>query len=105
MTRPESDPVSRPEGRSRDRTAAEAHLDARGLLCPVPILLAAREIAKLPAGGRLVVEGDDPGILEDLPAWCAQTGHCLVTLGEQDGLIRGVVEKADRPPPEGSHGA
>ena len=37
---------------------AAARLDARGLLCPLPILLAAREIAKLPARGRLVVEGE-----------------------------------------------
>jgi tRNA 2-thiouridine synthesizing protein A len=73
---------------------AAARLDARGLLCPLPILLAAREIAKLPAGGRLVVEGDDLGILEDLPAWCAETGHRLVAIGAEGGLVRGVVEKA-----------
>jgi tRNA 2-thiouridine synthesizing protein A len=93
MTRP---PVPTAEA----QPAAEAHLDARGLLCPVPVLLAAREIAKLPAGGRLVVEGDDPGILEDLPAWCAETGHRLVTIGAQGGLVRGVVEKAGE---EGRH--
>jgi len=74
--------------------AADARLDARGLLCPLPILLAAREIAKLPAGRRLVVEGDDLGILEDLPAWCAETGHRLVSIGAEGGLVRGVVEKA-----------
>lgn len=76
---------------------ADAHLDARGLLCPLPVLLAAREIAKLPPGGHLLVEGDDPGILEDLPAWCAETGHRLVALGQEGGLIRGIVEKTGRP--------
>lgn len=69
-------------------------VDARGLLCPLPILRAAREIAKLPAGGRLTVEGDDLGILEDLPAWCEETGHRLLTIGAEGGLVRGVVEKA-----------
>lgn len=97
--------MSRDASQPRDRSAGEARLDARGLLCPLPILLAAREIAKLPAGGRLIVEGDDPGILEDLPAWCAQTGHHLVTLGEEGGLVRGVVEKSAQRAPEGSTGA
>ncbi len=89
MSRPPS-----PIPDARRAPAAEARLDARGLLCPLPILLAAREIAKLPAGGRLVVEGDDLGILEDLPAWCAETGHRLVAIGAEGGLVRGVVEKA-----------
>jgi tRNA 2-thiouridine synthesizing protein A len=88
-----------------DRSAAEerstaAKLDARGLLCPLPVLLTAREIAKLPPGARLLVEGDDRGILEDLPAWCAASGHRLVEIGEVDAkpgsraLIRAVVERA-----------
>jgi tRNA 2-thiouridine synthesizing protein A len=93
--------MTRPPGPTAEaQPAAEAHVDARGLLCPLPVLLAAREIAKLPAGGRLVVEGDDPGILEDLPAWCAETGHRLVTIATAGGLVRGVVEKAGE---EGRH--
>lgn len=81
--------------------APAAKLDARGLLCPLPVLLTAREIAKLPPGARLLVEGDDRGILEDLPAWCAASGHRLVEIGEVAGagarpLIRVVVEKAIR---------
>lgn len=80
--------------------APAAKLDARGLLCPLPVLLAAREIAKLPPGARLLVEGDDRGILEDLPAWCAASGHRLVEIGEvaakpgARALIRAVVERA-----------
>lgn len=87
---------------------ASAKLDTRSLLCPLPVLLTAREIAGLPPGARLVVEGDDRGILEDLPAWCAATGHRLVEIGEVAAepaksskgadssrvLIRAVVEKA-----------
>ena len=94
--------MNRPPSRSSATEAqpatdvVAARVDARGLLCPLPILLAAREIAKLPPGGRLVVEGDDLGILEDLPAWCAETGHRVVALGEEGGLVRGVVEKAGR---------
>jgi len=93
MSRPPSPPPEAPPASAAD-APSEVHLDARGLLCPLPVLLAAREIAKLPAGGRLVVEGDDLGILEDLPSWCAETGHRLVSIGAEGGLVRGVVEKA-----------
>jgi tRNA 2-thiouridine synthesizing protein A len=69
-------------------------LDVRGKLCPLPVLLAERRLATLPAGARLAVTGDDPGMLEDFPAWCAGTGHRLVDLARGEaGVIRCVIEK------------
>ncbi|HYU31055.1 MAG TPA: sulfurtransferase TusA family protein [Thermoanaerobaculia bacterium] len=68
-------------------------LDVLGLFCPVPILLAAREMQKLRPGDLLEVVGDDPGIREDMPAWCERAGHRLVELVEEGGRIRSVVEK------------
>lgn len=68
-------------------------LDTTGTFCPVPILLTAREMAGLRPGEHLEVLGDDPAIREDLPAWCAQTGHRLVEMEEEGGLIRCRVEK------------
>lgn len=59
------------------------------------MLLTARRLDRLPAGARLTVVGDDPGILEDLPAWCADTGNRLVEIGrDSEGTVRAVVEKA-----------
>lgn len=93
--------------RHDDTRPASATLDTRGLLCPLPVLLSVREIAKLPPGGRLIVEGDDPGMLEDLPAWCELNGHRLVEIGYvedgedgedggagEDGEDGGVAEEA-----------
>lgn len=68
-------------------------LDVLGLFCPVPILLAAREMQKLRPGDLLEVVGDDPGIREDMPAWCERAGHRLLELVEEGGRIRSVVEK------------
>ncbi|HEX6899911.1 MAG TPA: sulfurtransferase TusA family protein [Thermoanaerobaculia bacterium] len=74
-------------------------LDLTGLLCPLPILLAAREMRKLNPGDLLEVLGDDPGIREDMPAWCERAGHRLVEMVEEEGgLIRSLVEKGDRSP-------
>lgn len=50
----------------------------------------------LPAGTRLEVVGDDPGIVEDMPVWCEETGNRLVGLEREGELIRCLVEKAGR---------
>ena len=69
------------------------HVDATGTLCPVPILLAARAIADIEVGEQLEIVGNDLGILEDMPAWCEETGHRLLSMEESDGQIRCLVEK------------
>ncbi|MEE2778771.1 MAG: sulfurtransferase TusA family protein [Acidobacteriota bacterium] len=71
------------------------HLDTRGLFCPVPILMTARAMRSMQSGERLEVVGDDPGIAEDMPAWCRETGHRLVHLEHQGDIVTSLVEKAD----------
>jgi tRNA 2-thiouridine synthesizing protein A len=74
--------------------AAVPHrLDVTGTFCPLPILLAAREMLRLAAGDRLEIVGDDPAILEDMPVWCERAGHRLVAMAERGGKIVSVVEK------------
>ena len=68
-------------------------LDVTGTFCPLPILLAAREMLRLTAGDRLEVIGDDPGILEDMPVWCQRAGHRLLDISEQQGKIVSLIEK------------
>lgn len=76
-------------------TARAPHrLDVTGLLCPLPILMAAREMRKLQPGDLLEVWGDDPGIREDMPVWCERAGHRLLEMvEEEEGWIRSLVEK------------
>ncbi|HEY9422707.1 MAG TPA: sulfurtransferase TusA family protein [Thermoanaerobaculia bacterium] len=73
-------------------------IDLTGLLCPLPILLAAREMRKLREGDLLEILGDDPGIREDMPVWCERAGHRLLEMVEEGGQIRSLVEKGGRPP-------
>jgi TusA-related sulfurtransferase len=70
-------------------------IDVTGTLCPLPILLAAREMRKLQPGDLLEVVGDDPGIREDMPVWCERAGHRLLQMEEVDGQIRSLVEKGE----------
>jgi tRNA 2-thiouridine synthesizing protein A len=53
-------------------------LDARGLLCPLPVLKARKRLLAMAAGAELVVLADDPMALVDLPLFCREAGHVLV---------------------------
>ena len=71
-------------------------IDCRGLYCPVPILRTAEAIRDMAEGEVLELLGDDPGIREDLPAWCRGTGHELLELTTRETLISGSVRKRSR---------
>lgn len=71
-------------------------LNALGVLCPLPILFAVRDIAGLERGQVLEIVGDDPGLLEDVPAWCERSGHHLLEMEEEEGVIVCYVEKGGR---------
>ena len=52
-------------------------LDARGSLCPQPIIDIAR-LARAVDGGTMVrLLADDPAADADVPAWCRMRGHTL----------------------------
>ncbi|WP_298137484.1 sulfurtransferase TusA family protein [Acidiferrobacter sp.] len=67
-----------------------ADLDARHLLCPLPVIRVSAAVEKLAAGDLLTVRCTDPGALHDIPAWCRLEGHEVVaaeTLASQDIVI------------------
>ncbi|MEM7220335.1 MAG: sulfurtransferase TusA family protein [Pseudomonadota bacterium] len=57
-------------------------LDARGLLCPLPVIRTQDRVADLAPGTELVVLASDPGALHDIPAWCRVHGHELLAMSE-----------------------
>ena len=70
-----------------------AVLDTFGLLCPMPIIKTAAKIRELNRGEVLKVLSDDPGIKEDMPAWCITSGNELVLLEELDDEFHAYVRK------------
>jgi tRNA 2-thiouridine synthesizing protein A len=50
-------------------------VDARGLLCPLPLAMAKRRMLELDPGTTLVVLATDPEAPIDLSAWAAAEGH------------------------------
>ena len=60
-------------------TAASPTLvEARGVLCPVPIIRLARVAQALPPGSIVELLSDDPAAAHDVPAWCRLRGHTLL---------------------------
>jgi tRNA 2-thiouridine synthesizing protein A len=58
-------------------------LDARGLLCPMPVVKAAKEIRGLEPGQVLKILATDRGSIADFPAWAEDTGNELLEWHEE----------------------
>ena len=50
-------------------------LDARRLLCPLPVIRVQDKVKLLSVGDRLQVVATDPGVMQDIPTWCRINGH------------------------------
>lgn len=70
-------------------------LDARGLLCPMPVVKAGKEIRGMKPGEILKILATDRGAIADFPAWAADTGHELIEWHEEGGALVFYVRKQD----------
>ncbi|MCR9157714.1 MAG: sulfurtransferase TusA family protein [Rhodobacteraceae bacterium] len=70
------------------------HLDATGLLCPLPVLKARKRLMGLSSGNELHVLTDDPAAIVDMPHFCNEAGHELVSSDEQGAAMLWVIRKA-----------
>jgi tRNA 2-thiouridine synthesizing protein A len=57
---------------------SEHTLDTRRLLCPMPVIKTQDCISDLEIGDTLIVTATDPGVLNDIPAWCRIHGHRVI---------------------------
>ena len=62
--------------RERD---AEEEMDLSGLLCPLPVLKARKRLESMPPGGILKVIASDPMSAVDMPHFCNEQGHALLS--------------------------
>lgn len=60
--------------------------DARGLLCPLPVIKLAARVGAVPPGTTVLLLADDPGALEDVRLWCRGHGQELVGV-EREGQV------------------
>ena len=69
-------------------------LDARGLLCPLPVLKTRKRLSALNTGDRIAVTTDDPAAVVDMPHYCQESGHKLVESRAEGPAMHWVIEKA-----------
>ena len=58
------------------------HLDCRRLLCPMPVIRVQDRIAALKPGDELEAICTDPGVMQDIPAWCRINDHQVLEMRE-----------------------
>ena len=59
-------------------------MDVRGLLCPLPVIRTQDKVKGLAAGTVVEIVATDPGVMQDVPAWCRVHGHELLSMTEND---------------------
>ncbi|HUJ56472.1 MAG TPA: sulfurtransferase TusA family protein [Gaiellaceae bacterium] len=72
---------------SQTQIETAAELDARGLLCPMPVVKTAKAMKELAPGEVLKLIATDRGSIADIPAWASTTGNELLEHYEEDGAF------------------
>ena len=72
---------------------ADAELDCKGLLCPLPAYKTRQALARLQPGQVLRVECTDPGSLADIPALARHSRWNLLSVAERDGVQVFVIQR------------
>lgn len=65
-----------------------AHIDAQGLLCPLPVLRLRKVLEGLPPGAVVELVATDGASWIDVPHFCAQAGHHLLSAADEGRLKR-----------------
>ena len=71
---------------------AEIVVDAKNLLCPMPVIRLQKAIADAKHSDVIKTICTDPGALHDIPAWSRIHGHKLIEKLEEDGEYIVLVE-------------
>ena len=71
----------------------DAELDVRGLLCPLPVLRARKRLSAMKPGEILRMVASDPAAAIDVPHYCSESGHTLLSSEQQGDLLIFVIRK------------
>jgi tRNA 2-thiouridine synthesizing protein A len=67
--------------------------DALGLLCPLPVLRARKRLSALDSGAVLILHTDDPAAIIDVPHFCNESGHTLLSQEENGAAMVWQIRK------------
>ncbi|MEP0202273.1 MAG: sulfurtransferase TusA family protein [Halioglobus sp.] len=69
-------------------------VDAKGLDCPMPLLMAKRALNAVGPGDCIRIVCTDQGSVRDFDVFCAQSGHILVESNADEGVYTYLLQKA-----------
>jgi len=68
-------------------------LDAKGLMCPEPVMMLHTKVKELSSGDVLQVLATDPSTKRDIDKFCRFLGYTLLEHQEVDGVFMFYIEK------------
>ena len=69
-------------------------LDARGLLCHLPVLRLRKQLLAMPEGGIVRLIATDRMAMVDVPHFCGQAGHAMIGMRDLgDGAMEFMVRR------------
>ena len=75
------------------RRSYDVFLDARGLVCPMPLIKTRQALMVVEPGATICVLATDPDTVADFTSFCEATGHKLVVNDREGGIYLYVIEK------------
>ncbi|MDF2765339.1 MAG: SirA family protein [Rhodospirillales bacterium] len=72
-------------------------LDAKGLICPLPVLRARKAIKSLAVGEILEIHATDPASRLDVPHFCDATGNELIETRKEGEVLIFRIRKTEKP--------
>ncbi|MFO1035942.1 MAG: sulfurtransferase TusA family protein [Geminicoccaceae bacterium] len=76
-----------------ERQHYDALIDARGLVCPMPLVKARQALQVLGSGAKVCVLATDPAAERDFEDFADATGHTLDDVTKAEGVLRLVLRK------------
>ncbi|KAB1117961.1 sulfurtransferase TusA family protein [Micromonospora aurantiaca] len=70
-------------------------VDARDLMCPMPVLAATKAMRRLGPTQVIKVLATDKGALSDIPAWAEDNGYELLSSGIEEGILVFFIRKTE----------
>jgi TusA-related sulfurtransferase len=77
-----------------DMPTPDQTLDAKGLLCPMPIVKLAKAMKELQPSQVILLEATDPGAIPDVAAWSKNTGNQILAQEAVGKVMRFWIQKA-----------
>lgn len=78
----------------KNKEAKPTHIiDARGHLCPLPVLKLRKKLQSTKRGERVEILTSDPVAAIDIPHFCAAEGHELIASLKEEFGMRFTIER------------